>query len=129
MYKIASDRRQSSLHRGRATDWISGDERLSPHDRLKQLQDGTKILDARILQAATPTEKKALGVEKLGLQNQIKDLRASLPKAPPSWKEHFVNEAKRILSASQFQMIERAAKIEAEREQAKRDKAEEETHQ
>lgn len=121
MYKIASDKRQASLYRGKQSDWINGEERLSADDKLRQMQQGIKLLEARVL-AATGEERKRLGREKMALQDEIKALRAVMPKSPVEWKAHFVNEAKRILSESQFQMIFNAANISAERETRKREK-------
>jgi hypothetical protein len=36
MYKVASDRRQSALHKGRIADWVNGDERLTIEQQYKQ---------------------------------------------------------------------------------------------
>lgn len=124
MYKGASDGHQRALHHGRASDWINGEERLTGDDLLRQLRQTTQILEIRILALPVGSEeRRALGREKNEVQLRLKNLRADKPKAPPDWKQHFVNEAKRILSASQFEMIERAAKIEAAREQKRNDAA------
>jgi hypothetical protein len=120
MYKVASDKRQSSLTRGRLSDWVNGEERLSGDDKLNQLRQTCQILEGRILALpAGSEERRRLGQEKQQVQLQLKKLRDDKPKAPPDWKMHFVNEAKRLLSDSQFKMIENAAKIEAAREQRK----------
>lgn len=120
MYKSASDGRQRVLHQGRPTDWINGEEKLSADDLLRQLQQQAKMLEDRIKAAPIGSEdRKRMGREKNEVQNQLKALRYARPKAPPDWKKHFVNEAKRILSASQFEMVMNAAKIESAREQAR----------
>lgn len=124
MYKVASDSRQRSLHHGRPADWINGEERLSPADHLAQLRQGVQILEKRILALPKGSEeRKRLGVEKNAMQLQIKAATADLPKPPPDWKMHFVDEAKRLLSDSQWRMIEHAAKIAATREQTRNDAA------
>jgi hypothetical protein len=125
MYKAGSDRHQTALFRGKLSDWSGGAEVLSAEDQLSQLQVSTKLLEARIMVSPKGSpERKALGVQKFEVQEQIKVLRGTLPKSPPDWKLHFVDEAKRLLSASQFEMIFNAAKIGAEREQRNREKAE-----
>jgi hypothetical protein len=124
MYKGASDGHQRALHHGRPSDWIHGEERLTGQDKLNQLRQGIKILEGRILALPKGSEeRKQLGIEKLAVQSEIKTLTATMPKAPPDWKQHFVNEAKRLLSDSQFKMIENSAKREATREQARNDAA------
>lgn len=124
MYKVASDGRQRALHHGRPSDWINGEERLAPPDRLNQLRQGIKILEARILSLPKGSEeRKRLGQEKQSIQSEIKAVTADMPKSPPDWKLHFIDEAKRLLSDSQWRMIESAAKIAAAREQARNDAA------
>ena len=121
MYKVGSDKHQAALHRGKLADWVGGDFRLSPPDRLKQLQEGARILETRILALPPGAERSALGKEKFELQNELAALRKEFSRSvPPDWKSHFVNEAKRILSASKWEMIYNAATREAERELAKK---------
>lgn len=119
MYKVASDRRQRSLHHGRPADWVNGAETLAPNDKLKQLQDGIKILQARI-DATSGKELAALGQEKLAMQNDIAALRKQIGRPALEWKPFFVNEAKRILSESQFDLIYRSALRECELAQKRR---------
>lgn len=121
MYKVSSDKKQAALHHGRLSDWVNGEERLSEDDRRKQLQQSVKMLEDRI-KATSPgsPERKRLGLEKLAVQDQLKELRDARPKAPVDWKAHFINEAHRILSSSQFEMVMNAAKIEAAREEGTR---------
>lgn len=124
MYKGASDGHQRALHHGRPSDWLNGDERLAGDDLLRQLRQTAQLLETRILALPIGSkERRALGREKNEVQLKLKSLRADAPKPPPDWKQHFVNEAKRILSASQFEMIVNAAKIEAAREQKRNDAA------
>ena len=122
MYKIASNRHQTALHRGRPADWVNGKEQLKPADKLNQLRDGVKILQARI-DAATGDEKKTLGLEKQTLQNEISALRKTLGRPPLNWHSFFINEAKRILSDSQFDLIYKASIRECEMAQKRRDEA------
>ncbi len=122
MYKVASDRRQTALHRGRPEDWVNGVEKLKPQDKLNQLRDGVKILQSRIDQSSGK-ERARLGREKLALQNQIAELRRQIGRPKIEWRPFFVNEAKRILSDSQFDLIYRAAIREFELAQKRRDAA------
>jgi hypothetical protein len=124
MYKVASDKRQSALYRGRPSDWINGEERLSAEDKLKQLQQGWKILQRRILALPNGSEeRRKLGRELQSIQDQITLLKADFPKSQPDLRAHFMNEARRILSPGQFEMVLNAARIETAREQARRDAA------
>lgn len=117
MYKVASDRRQAALHRGRPSDWVNGQERLSDADKIKQLQDGINILETRIRALAPGSEeRKRLGKEKLALQTEISELRKQVMREVPlEWRFFFVNEARRLLSRSQFDMIYNAAIRECKR--------------
>jgi len=174
MYKVASDRRQAALHRGRPADWVNGQEaapflerrlgsasmasrvlrlltpiarpdfgpspRPSPFqtnaslsrslrriakllndaDKIRQMQDGINILDARIQACAPGEERKRLGKEKQAMQTELSELRKQKRREQPLyWKDFFVNEAKRLLPQSKFDMIFNAAirecKLAAER--------------
>lgn len=112
MYKVASDRRQASLHHGKISDWINGDENLSVIDQIKQLQDGTRILQERIDACTDNKERARLGKEKFEVQKQLRALK-------DKWGFHrstreglaqfIVDAAREILTPSQYETIHRAA--------------------
>lgn len=121
MYKVASDRRQTTLHRGRPSDWVNGEEVLTAERRLEQMKEGARILEARILASAnSDPERTRLGQEKFKLQNEIKMLKAQLnivKIARRSLGDVFVDMAKEILPKVQYEMVRNAALREHDRQQ------------
>lgn len=118
MYKVASDRRQTVLHRGRLADWLNGDEWQSAEQRLRQMQDGVQIIEARILGLPVGDERKALGIQKLAMQREITEFRKALHlvrEARRGFGDTFVDIAKQILPKVQFEMIRNAAIRECDR--------------
>jgi hypothetical protein len=127
MYKVASDRRQSALHRGRMSDWVNGEEFLKAEDRLRQLQCGYKILVDRIV--ALPkgsVERKKLGHEQKLLEAEITKLKALTPPikhASRGIADVFIDMAREILSEAQFKLVWNTAIREQELRQKAAEKA------
>jgi hypothetical protein len=110
MYKVASDRRQRALHHGRPTDWVNGQEKLSPADQLRQMKDGLAILEGRIAATDDAAERRRLGMEKQQLQRDLTAFRAAnglqRKRGAPDGLHHlFVDVAKAMLPKVQFEMI------------------------
>ncbi len=110
MYKVASDKRQTALHRGRPADWVNGEERLPPEEQLRLMVDGIRIIDSRISEAPDQAEKQKLGKEKLAMQNSITAFRAKhgllRKRNETGGLAHlFVDIAKAMLPKVQFEMI------------------------
>lgn len=117
MYKVSSDKRQRSLHHGKLTDWVNGQEQLSPADQLEQMKEGMRIMHTRVA-AATGRERRDLIIDQTRMEKEIADFRtkhglarAQIPELP----QYFVNCAKEILSPWQFEVIMNAAKRDCER--------------
>jgi hypothetical protein len=76
MYKVASDKRQAALHRGRLADWIDGEEAQvetrSARQQWLDLKVAFRSLEAR-MQALPKKSKqrKELGLQKRAMQNEI----------------------------------------------------------
>lgn len=125
MYKVASDNRQRALHHGKPADWVNGEEKLSVEDQLRQMRDGLRTIDTRILKA-TGNEKRRLCVQKQDMQNELVAFRAKhglerkQPASARSLDTIFVDFAKEMLPKVQFEMILNAAKRDLERRQKPR---------
>jgi len=109
MYKIASDKRQTVLHRGRPNNWVNGQEQLSPEEGLRLLKNGLHVLEDRI-KKAMPWEKRKLGREKIKLQNEIVAFRAAngllRPRHNTDDLHHlFIEVAREMLSKVQFEIL------------------------
>lgn len=120
MYKVASDKRQAGLHHGKPADWVNGVEKLSPHDRLRQLGDGIRILNSRIIESHGKPGKRKLILEKTRMEAEVALLRRELGverKGAPmdNFGQMFVECSKQILSPVQFNIIKAATKRELER--------------
>lgn len=114
MYKIASDKKQTILHRGRVKDWLaSGDGTLQAatgEALVKQLKDETRILQNRIATCADLRERKALGLQMFEVQSRINELRKNGIGRPRAEIERaFFKEAKRILPSHMFDIVYSAA--------------------
>jgi hypothetical protein len=118
VYKVASDRRQSSLRHGRLSDWVNGEEWQSAETRLRQMQEGTKIIEARILSTPEGDERRSLGLQKRDLQNEIREFRKAMHmvrQAKRGLEETFMDCAKQTLPRIQFELILKMANRELDR--------------
>jgi hypothetical protein len=76
MYKIASDKRQASLHRGSLKDWLGdGAEHLTRKEQYDNLKRVVNNLNQRILALPHGPERKALGAQKLKIQLKLKTIK------------------------------------------------------
>jgi len=126
MYKVASDKRQRSLHHGKLADWVNGVEQLSPVDQLQQLKEGLSILEKRILQSSGK-ERKELGIQKLAMQVEVSAIRkrAHLQReAVRGFEDTFIDCARTMLAPLQFKLITAAAMNEVKRRNAEHEAAE-----
>lgn len=115
MYKVSSDRRQVTLHRGRPSDWVNGEERQSPEERLRQAKEAIAIYEDRI-KAALGEEKARLGREKFQIQCELIELKklVGLEKtAGRSLAEFFMDAAREELSKFQFALLTKFANEKA----------------
>lgn len=122
MYKISSDKRQASLHRGRPGDWVNSQpEQLSGEDLLRQLQEETRILENRIKESADKIERKALGLQRLEAQKKISEMRklGYGKKRPHKISDIFMRLAFEMLPKVKYQIIRDAAQKELSEIEAK----------
>jgi len=121
MYKVASDKRQSALHRGRLSDWANGEQYLTAEQRLEQMREGWRILQERC-NAATGEEKKRIGLEMLALQNQLREAKKALGLighiAKRGWQDVFRDMCKEMLPKVQYELIVKATHREVARLEA-----------
>ena len=118
MYKAGSDRHMTSLHRGRPSDWVNGQERLSNADQLLQMQDGVRILEERMKVAPWGEARRTLGREKLALQLEISKFRKLVHmerQANQGIGEIFMTMAREMLPKVQFELILGATHRELDR--------------
>lgn len=111
MYKVASDKRQSALRRGKLSDWVNGEERLSVEDQINQLKDGMRILEERIA-SASGDERKQLGAQKWEMQCQMTKIKKSAgieKRNREGIAQYIVDAARELLTKSQFDLIYRRA--------------------
>jgi hypothetical protein len=111
MYKVASDRRQTSLHRGTVADWVNGEERLTAAQRLEQMKEGVRILEDRC-KSAIGDERKRLGIEKLALQHELTAFKKAMGMvnlARRDFPDLFRDVAREMLPKKQYEMIYNAA--------------------
>ncbi len=121
MYKVASDKRQRTLHHGKITDWVNGEEHLKPEEHLEQLKEGLRIMHIRVA-AAKGRERRDLIVDFHKMQNEIAVFRkkhALRRTQMPELPQFFVNCARELLTPSQFEVIMNMAKRDCERAQRK----------
>lgn len=81
MYKVASDRRQSSLHHGSGlADWMGcGAENFSAIEKYGNLVRALNNLDQRIQQLPKGSaDRKKLGLQKQEMQNEISTMKTGL---------------------------------------------------
>jgi HAMP domain-containing protein len=112
MYKVASDSRQRALSHGRLSDWVTWDDQQSPVERLENLKRAVQRMDARI-QLSEGEERRLLGLEKLKMQGEIRELRsaANLQKdVDRGFEQVILDIVKETLSPGQFKTILAAAK-------------------
>jgi hypothetical protein len=117
MYKVASDKRQAALHRGRLADWIDGEEAQvetrSAHQQWLDLKVAFRSLEARL--HALPKnskERKELGLQKRVMQNEITALakRAQGERiSRRGMNRYFVQIAREHLYPAQFKAMWAAA--------------------
>ena len=115
MYKIASDKRQSALHRGSIADWASGEEHITILQEYDAMCRRDKQFDEQM--HAVPVgseERQRLGKERAALQVRIKEMKnavkvAGLYKARGNVPECFVEVAKEMLVPGQFKAMWAAA--------------------
>jgi hypothetical protein len=115
MYKVSSDKRQESLHRGRPGDWINGQsEQLSGNDLFRQLQEETRILENRIKQSLDKSERRDLSLQRVAAQNKISEMRklGYGKKRPHEISHIFMRLAFEMLPKIQYQIIRDAAQKE-----------------
>jgi thiamine kinase-like enzyme len=118
MYKIASDKRQSSLHHGRGlSDWIGeGEENLTGKEKRANIIRVLNNLQERIdSHPKGSEERKKLGLQKLELQNQLNDLSKAmkaenLSVAAKDLGFCFLEVAREQLLPAQFRAILAAAR-------------------
>ena len=116
MYKVASDRRQISLHRGRPADWVNGEQNLSLFHQYEGLKLQDQQLMARInALPAGSEERRQLGKERQELCARMKAMKPSLhadkiSNARGNVAECFVEIAKEMLPPGQFKAFYAAAK-------------------
>lgn len=108
MYKIASDRRQAALRRGRLADWINGEERQTDEELRSNLVRAAANIERRLLAEENPIERKCLGVEKLSLQKQIESLNKRLKAANiySAGLDSYIGQAMReVLTRAQRELV------------------------
>jgi hypothetical protein len=112
MYKVASDKRQRGLHHGRPSDWVNGTEKMSTEDQYRQLKEGIRIIDRRILES-TGKERKKLALQKADMQDEIvafKEKHGLKKKQMEGLPQYIADCAKEMLPKIQYEMILNAAK-------------------
>lgn len=117
MYKVASDKRQSALTRGRLADWAGGEEYQSAETKLRQMQEGVQILDNRIQKMKGQSGVAELGKQKLAMQADITAFRKAMHlvrMAREGYGETFVTMAKQMLPKVTFDLISGATRRELE---------------
>jgi hypothetical protein len=123
LYKVASDKHQSALRRGRLSDWVNGEEWQSAETKLRQMQEGVLILENRIKALATgrpgvAAERQALGLQKQDAQTEINKFRKAMNifrQSHRNFEEVFVDTAKAMLPKVHLEMLMSATKRECER--------------
>jgi hypothetical protein len=111
MYKVASDRRQDALRRGKLSDWVNGEEVLSIADQVALLKNGMLILERRIATSAGE-ERKAFGLQKLEMQKKLTDLNRLAGyerRLREGIAQYIVDAARELLTKSQFELIYKRA--------------------
>lgn len=125
MYKVASNRQQTVLHRGRPSDWINGQEAPSatPDEEYRCLVQGAQALEARIKALPHGDDRKALGIQKRELETRIKEIKPLVKRHAAQYRglaEYFVDIAKEQLPRPQFKAMFEAARRKREQEQPDR---------
>lgn len=110
MYKVASATAASKAHRGKLSDWVTGEQHLTDEEKRGSLQAPARSLEARIKLTTNEAEKRRLGQEKHRIQEAIHAMRP--PRRCPDAVQHFIDVAREVLSKSQFRLImHRAAQL------------------
>lgn len=123
MYKIASRKAQSALHRGKYADWVvPSDERRSLADERADLVRVVQDLDVKIVAARNKKERRELGLQKTKVATRLKEIKVALKGVPPprSVLDHFIDVARERLGKHEFHLIfseaEERAKAEVDRD-------------
>lgn len=108
MYKVASDKRQTVLHRGRPSDWVNGQERLTAEQKRTQAKEGWNIIEARMLACTDPEERKALIVRKREIEAELQEINKEVKREKQevhwhkeSFHDIFIQTAREMLSKVQ----------------------------
>jgi hypothetical protein len=127
MYKIASDKKQSALHRGKKnlSDWLNGEERLKVEDQFNQLRSSVKIIEERRKNSTDDTERKQLARLLTAYQHKVSEFKKAfkfVTRAERGIEGQFIVAAREMLLRAQYDAIykeaeQRVAKLKQELEQ------------
>lgn len=120
MYKVSSDKKQAALHRGRLSDWLNGEERLSVEDRFSQMREGVKILQER-KRTATDEERRQIGIELRDLESKIAEYKkafALVTRVERGIEARFIVAAREMLPRATYEAIHAEARRSLEQMKA-----------
>jgi hypothetical protein len=110
MYKVASDKRQSALHRGRLGDWAHGQEHQSKDDQIANLKKAIAAIERQLGNLLLlPDTRRQLGRQKAALAKQISELKGPRLRIR-GLGDWFIDVAKEQLPLGQFKAMMAAAK-------------------
>lgn len=117
MYKIASENKQRRESFIPLKAIAGGEEQRSAQDIREDLGREIQALERQIMATRDKVQKKALGLQKLALQNKVHALGLKVKyRDQQSLSQCFVDSAKEVLSQAQFKMIlARALRLQEER--------------
>ena len=123
MYKIASEKAQRGRERIRIAD-LSGKgspEIISAADRIRDLSRAVDNIEMQLLEAkkiALPDkiQLRELGLRKLEIQNQIKELKATQSPKVRGLLQWFIEVAQEMLPSELFEAIKAEAQRRGHRE-------------
>ena len=129
MYKVASDKRQAALHRGRLADWVDGEEAQQEtrtiHEQYHDLKVAIQSLEAHYLKipkdAEHKKERKEIALKLTRLQEDLSPLHKAV-KADNLKRngiaDYFMTIAKEQLYPAQFKAMRAAAERLQEQDRA-----------